>query len=249
MKKIFLILLMLTTSIFAQKKVNNYKYVIVPNKFDFFNKKDQYQTSSLTKFLFNKYGFIAVLEDEKLPNDLAKDRCLALTGVIKKESGMFSTKTFVELRDCFNNVVYSSVVGKSKLKDYKKAYNESIRNAFKTIEKLNYKYTPLKKEKVEVVNENIPAVVALPKIVVNKPVSVNTNKEVEIANLYAQSTANGYQLVNTKPEVVFQLLKTNIKDVFVIKNKNGILYKKNAIWIAEYYKENVQVIKKYQIKF
>ncbi|MCT4697861.1 hypothetical protein [Tenacibaculum haliotis] len=249
MKKIFLILLMLTTSIFAQKKVNNYKYVIVPNKFDFLNKNDKYQTSSLTKFLFNKYGFTAILEDEKLPNDLAKDRCLALRGVIKEASGMFSTKTFVELRDCFNNVVFTSVVGKSKQKEYKRAYQESIRNAFKTIKSLNYKYTPLKKEKIEVVNENIPAVVALPKIVVNKPVSVNTNKEVEIANLYAQSTANGYQLVNTKPEVVFQLLKTNIKDVFVIKNKNGILYKNNAIWIAEYYKENVQVIKKYQIKF
>ncbi len=35
MKKIFLILLMISTSIFAQKQMNNYKYVIVPNKFDF----------------------------------------------------------------------------------------------------------------------------------------------------------------------------------------------------------------------
>ena len=249
MKKIFFILLMFTTSIFAQKKVNNYKYVIVPNKFDFLNKKDQHQTSSLTKFLFNKYGFTAILEDEKLPEDVAKDRCLALTGVIKDDSGAFLTKSIVELRDCSNNVVYSSTIGKSRNKDYKKAYHESIRNAFKSIKNLNYKYIPLVKEKSEVVNENIPAVVTVPKIDVNKTVLVNTKKEVEIANLYAQSTANGYQLVNTKPAVVFQLLKTNVENVFVIKNKNGILYKNNAIWIAEYYKEDIKVIEKYQIKF
>ena len=49
MKKIIVLLLFISSSIYAQKKINDYKYIIVPNKFDFASKEDQYQTSSLTK--------------------------------------------------------------------------------------------------------------------------------------------------------------------------------------------------------
>lgn len=237
---------MLTTSIFAQKKVNNYKYIIVPNKFDFVNTVDQYQTSSLTKFLFNKASFNALLEDEKLNEDLASDRCLALTSIVNSNSNMFSTKVTIVLKDCFNNVVFTSKEGKSKNKDYKKAYHEAIRSAFKSIETLNYKYVPVKKEKSTNLVSETP-IVTVPKIIKNSEVLNKQNNT--IVNLYAQATANGFQLVNTKPAVVFQILKTNVADVFILKNKNGILYKNNANWIAEYYQDGVKVTEEYQIKF
>ena len=67
--------------------------------------------------------------------------------------------------------------------------------------------------------------------------------------LYAQAKSNGFQLVNTTPEVVFIILKTNIKDVFVIKGKNGIIYKNGNIWVAEYYENTKLVVKQYHIKF
>ena len=42
-------------SINAQiEKLNDYKYVIIPEKFDFVNESDKYQTSSLTKFLLKR---------------------------------------------------------------------------------------------------------------------------------------------------------------------------------------------------
>ena len=243
MKKLFFILLILTTSVFAQKNINNYKYVIVPKKLDFVKKEDQYQTSSLTKFLFNKYGFTTILSDEKLPDDLAKNRCLGLTGVVKDESGMFSTKTVVELRDCFNNIVFSSTEGKSKQKEYKKAYHESIRDAFKSIEALKYSYVPLKGEEIE------EPVVLNTKVIVPKVLLDKTVNKAKVTSLYAQSISNGFQLVNTKPEVIFQILKTTVKDVFILKDKNGILYKNNTIWIAEYYKDGIKIIEKYEVKF
>ena len=64
-----------------------------------------------------------------------------------------------------------------------------------------------------------------------------------------QAKANGFQLVNTTPEVVFLLLKTNVKDVFVIKDKNGILYKVGDVWIAEFYENDRLTTKTYLIKF
>ncbi|MGQ3676835.1 hypothetical protein [Tenacibaculum discolor] len=247
MKKILLIALFITTASFAQKSINNYKYVIVPSKFDFVKGKDKYQTSSLTKFLFNKYGFTAFLDDEKLPEDVVNNRCLVLTGLITDDSSMFTTKSFIELRDCYNKVIFTSKVGKSKEKEYKKAYHEAIRNAFKSVQALKYKYTPLKEvalDKEEVVAPSTSTV----KMVKSKVVKTNGEKATRNV-LYAQPIANGYQLVNTKTEVVFQALKTNVKDVFVIKDKNGILYKNGNSWFAEYYNKGDKIEKQYQIKF
>ncbi|WP_428742983.1 hypothetical protein [Tenacibaculum sp.] len=246
MKKILFIALFISTASFAQKSINNYKYIIVPSKFEFVKGKDKYQTSSLTKFLFNKYGFTAFLDDEQLPKEVANNRCLTLTGTVKDNSSMFTTKSIIELRDCYNKVVFTSQEGKSKEKEYKKAYQEAIRNAFKSIEALKYKYVPLQEEVVK--TESTSDVITAVKVVENKSVEVKNDKNI-VEALYAQSTANGFQLVNMKPEVVFQVLKTNVKDIFVIKDKNGILYKNGNSWFAEYYDNDIKMIKEYQIKF
>ena len=73
MKKQFLTILTLTLFsfiVFAQKNINNYKYIIVPTTYSFLGEEDKYQLNSLTKFLFNKYGFKAFFQDEEFPNDL-----------------------------------------------------------------------------------------------------------------------------------------------------------------------------------
>ena len=79
MKKHFLSLLFIPLLSFSQSdKLNNYSYVIVNSKFDFVKEKDGYQTSSLTKFLFNKKGFKAFLDNEVLPEEVAENNCNAL---------------------------------------------------------------------------------------------------------------------------------------------------------------------------
>ena len=67
--------------------------------------------------------------------------------------------------------------------------------------------------------------------------------------LYAQKTDNGFQLVNLKPELVFTLLQTSKENTYILKNKNGIIFKSGLFWIAEYYKADKIVQEKYQIKF
>ena len=70
-----------------------------------------------------------------------------------------------------------------------------------------------------------------------------------IETVYAQEKPYGFQLVNTTPAIVFQILKTNLDAVFILKDKNGIFYKKGKNWIAEYYIKNQIVQKEYQVKF
>ncbi|MFV9550083.1 hypothetical protein [Algibacter sp. PT7-4] len=132
----------ITTSVFAQTSINNYKYVIVPEKFDFLKNKDQYQLNSLAEFLFNKHGFIAVMEGTEYPEDLLSNRCLSLKSNVLKGSGMFKTKLTVELKDCNDRVIYTTAEGESREKEYKTAYNLALRDAFKSIEALNYNYKP-----------------------------------------------------------------------------------------------------------
>lgn len=130
------------SSIFSQTNLNEYKYVIVSKKYDFLKRADQYQLNSLSKFLFNKYGFEALMEGETYPEDLIKNRCLALKADASKGSGMFKTKITVELTDCNDRVVYTTGVGESRQKEFDKAYTAAIREAFKSFEAVNYSYEP-----------------------------------------------------------------------------------------------------------
>lgn len=137
-----LVMCLVAGSLFAQTNLNAYKYVIVPNKYDFLKEKDQYQLNSLTQFLFEKYGFTALKEGEAYPDDLVENRCLALKSDAMKDPGLFKTKLTVELKDCNDAVVYTTKVGESREKDFYRAYTEALRDAFTDIEALNYKYEP-----------------------------------------------------------------------------------------------------------
>ena len=123
--------------------IDNYKYIVVPLKYEFLSDVDQYQINSLTKFLFNKYGYTAFLENDPFPDDLRSNRCLALTAdVIKDRGGFLSTKLIINLIDCNGKNVVSSKVGKSREKEFKVSYNLALRNAFETFQYYNYTYKP-----------------------------------------------------------------------------------------------------------
>jgi hypothetical protein len=253
------LLFLITISAFSQQeKINNYKYIIVPDKFDFFKTSDQHQTSSLTKFLLAKKGFVVFLStDKNIPKELFTNKCLALTATLIDDSSLFMVKNKIELKDCYGTILYTSAVGKSKEKDYKKSYHEAIRNAYNSMEDLVYNFIPKKEntntEKVMAASKvvTIPIAPVMEEVALKKNVVVSdvVIPSVQIETLYAQAIANGFQLVNTTPTIIFQVFATKRKDVFIIKDKNGIMYKNENIWVAEYYEKGQLVIKKYRIKF
>lgn len=258
----FLIFLFFFSTITGQEiNLNKYKYIIVNDKFDFVRQTDGYQTSSLTRFLFEKKGFEAFIENSKMPDDLQNNRCKALFADVKDDSGLLRTKLYIELKDCNGKLLYTSPKGSSKEKKYVKAYRISIREAFESISKMDYKYDGslstkqttapvIKKEKPakQVKAKKEPkAVVTEVKVKYTETSTQQTNSKAEL--LYAQEKENGYQLVNTKPEVIFVLLKTSNPDKFIIKDKNGTLVKSGDLWTAEYYDNGKLVTKNYRIKF
>lgn len=126
----------------AAQDLDSYKYILIPEEYDFLQEPNQYQLNELTKFLFIKSGFDAYLEGEELPEDLPANPCTGLTADVQKEQGLFVTKLYVILINCNNETVYTSAIGSSREKDYKTSYHAALRDAFKSIEALNYTYAP-----------------------------------------------------------------------------------------------------------
>ena len=102
--------------------------VVVPNKFAFLKSDNEYQLNILTKFLIEKQGFKAYMENE-VPAELLNTPCNLLRADVKNESNMMTSKLRLVLTDCANKEVFSSEVGKSREKEYKKSYQEALRNA------------------------------------------------------------------------------------------------------------------------
>lgn len=210
------------SSVFSQSSINSYKYIIVPERFDFLKEKDQYQINSLTQFLFNKYGFEAVIQGSDYPEDLIGNRCLALNSDVTKESGVFKTKLKIELRDCNDKIVFTSKIGESREKEFKAAYNLAIRDAFRSIEALNYKYEP---------NENITSLNTTSKSQATAEVSEeikqlkkeiqNLKKEKEIVKEVTKPNVGTPKVAKPKAKTVVQ---GKVDETPAIQGVSNVLY-------------------------
>lgn len=246
--KSLLVFLLISVSVFGQKNINNYKYIVVPRQMEAFDEADKYQTSSLAKFLFNKNGFTAFLNEDDLPKDLALNKCLALRAELEDGSGMFSTKLTLVLKDCYNEVVFRADEGKSKIKEYKRAYQEALRKSFSSIKRLNYKYQPLKKSTV--IKRDLNVSVKRDKSIEIVKDNVDSTKTELTSDIFAVKTSNGYHLKGKDGRIVFELLKTSNPDVFIIKGKNGVLLKNDqGTWSAQYYKGGMIQTKVMKVEF
>lgn len=128
------IVLLFTIQLSAQKlELEEFSYVVVPDKFEFLTSSDQYQLNSMALFYFEKSGFNAYLSN-LLPN---AERCNGLYADVEELGSILGTKLQVVLRDCNNQEVFRSEVGKSKYKEFDKTYQDALRKAFKSIERLN----------------------------------------------------------------------------------------------------------------
>lgn len=122
------------------QELDGFKYIIVPKKYDFQPAEDKFQLNSLTKFLFNKKGFTALMEGEKQPEELRANPCLGANVNVLESSGMLATRITIELSDCRNQVVFTSVEGKSRIKDLKKGHHDALRKAFRSIQEQEYSF-------------------------------------------------------------------------------------------------------------
>jgi hypothetical protein len=240
-KNVFIILFSLALNLSFSQSVNEYKYALVPSKFSFLNEVDQYKLNTLTKLLMGKYGFVAFLDNEILPDEVLNNNCNKVYVDVVKSGGVFTTKLSIVLKDCKNNVLFTTAEGKSREKEFKIAYNEALRDAFKSFEILKYKYSP--KDSLPVITnaENQKNQVVL------KNESMQENKKM----LFAQPISNGFQLIDASPKVIIKIFKTSLPTTFLATKEQvqGVLIQKDNQWVFEYYQNATLISELINVKF
>lgn len=249
MKRYFLLIFVfISISGYAQNNLNNYRYIIVPKKFSFFKEEDQHKLNTLSKALLEAKGFTVYFDDTELPDDIAANKCKALSYELQERKTMFATNLTFSLKDCKGNVLYKSKEGKSREKDFRASYTLALRDAFEPFNEVQYVYTAPAEATIQQ-QTNIQKAITSASTPV--PQTASEASAAVSETLYAQPTTNGYQLIDTTPKVVLTLLKTSVEDYFIGSTSisNGIVFKKNDSWIFEYYTNGKLISKKLLIKF
>ncbi len=241
MKKLFLLIILVAFSGVAQS-INDYKYVIVPVKYDFQKKENQYRLNTLTKHKLNTIGFTAFYDNEQLPADVVNNRCDKLYINVEKQNSFLSVKLIVIFKDCNNNIIYTSKPGSSKLKEFEPAFHEALNEAFESVIAQNYSY-----------NGKNFVVAAEPKTAPIAVVEKETVAPVSVSGaLKAEATASGYLLIDeASSKIVLRLQKTSDPKIFMAnqQSKQGMVISKDNQWFFEYYENNKLISEKLNVTF
>lgn len=245
MKRYLLLLLFFTAlSGYAQNTIDNYKYVLVPEQYGFLKEVNQYGLNSLTKNLLEKKGFTVYFDNKDLPTEIANNKCKALNADLTEKKGMFTTTLTLILKDCQGNVVFKGKEGISREKQFGAAYNDALKNAFVSLDKLPYSFTG---EAAKIESVKAPETAVAPTTQLAAAVESIERSGI----LYAQITANGFQLIDTTPKKVLSLYKTSIQDCFIADDGQykGIVLRQDGKWLFEYYNNDKLISKELLIKF
>jgi hypothetical protein len=237
MKKVVVIIaLFLSAFSFAQE---SYKYVIVPKRFSIFNEDNRFNLNTLTKSFFENQGFQVYFASDILPEELAKNRCLALFVDANEEKKFLAKSVNIEIKDCYNNVLFFSEYGTSKEKEFVKAYNEAFRIALNSL-KGNLKFK----------NNFVKTPETSKEVVVKEPIA-KPNTIIDVSQLRAVPTETGYNLINHTNNIVLILHSTSLENVFIASKDifKGVLIKKNSGWFFEYDFDGKVYSEKIEVKF
>src|SRR5882757_154761 len=123
------ICILFTLAGYSQNSINNYKYVLVPERFDFSKEDNQYGLNTTTKWLLAQKGFAAVVGNEEMPPIVAANKCNALRVEVVQKNSLFVTNLTLLLKDCQGNILFKSKEGKSREKEFAVAYDLALKDA------------------------------------------------------------------------------------------------------------------------
>lgn len=234
-KYILLLTLFIGFAVSAQEKLNAYKYVVVPSRFDFQKEVDQYSLNTLLKLKFQQLGFETYLDSEEIPRELKTNTCAYIKLSLKHTSTLFSTKIVVEMLDCDAQKLFVTQEGKSKSKSYRVSNIEALRNALKSFNGYQLNFQPITAEEVVKVNEvedviiekeitqNYDSTTVLPKTKGDKNFLFGGNQI-----LFNKTNQLFYAEIKTirTNELLGKISKTSKKGIYhvLLGSKNGVGY-------------------------
>lgn len=235
-----LVLFILISSISIAQNIKDYEYVFVPEKFSIFKENDKFRLNTNVKLLLQKYGFKSYTKTDSVPFEIANENCNKLYADLEKDNNFFVTKIKIILKDCYDKIVFQTDFGSSKEKELLVAYNQALREAALSFDKLNYIFKPKATALADAKTSN--KIQESKTISTDVPQSNPTPVPLEVF-YFAQPTTFGFQVIDTEPKVIMRLYTTSQKNIFIAQKGtvNGVVLQKNNQWVFEYL-ENSKVI-------
>lgn len=245
----------------VQSQLDNYKYFVVPKRFDAFKEINQHQSSTLVKFLLTKYGF-ETLYDDAIPEELFLDKCLGLNSQLEDNSTYLQTVVAIVFYDCRGQEVFRTQEGRSKSKEFKEAYSDAIQEAMQTMALITHNYqgtaqAPIEKATETTTDETVettpeaeaevtptaPEVIAvITEVPEAKEVEKKVSEEVKPTEsnvVYWEQTVsnNGFILTHPEKEETWVIMKSSSPEVFmaISTTLQGVAFKVKKGWRLEYY--------------
>lgn len=243
--KYSVVLFILLSSFSFSQNINDYEYVFIPAKFSIFKENDKFRLNTNVKLLLQKYGFKSYFVTDSVPREIANTNCKKLYADIEKDNNFIITKVKIILRDCNDKIVFQTDFGSSKEKVLVTAYNQALREAGTSFDKLNYKYNSKNRGLTETVsgitqveNETSSTKEILP---------IKTSESF----YFAQTTAYGFQVIDNEPKVIMRLYTTSQKNIFLaVKDVvNGVVILKDNQWVFEYLENGKVFSEQLKLKF
>lgn len=228
-------LMLAVTEGISQKKIGDIEYIVVPTQFEFLKGKDTYRLNTFTRYTLRNYGFNAVFQEE-LPGD--SKRCDVLWLDAEGRVGLPWTRITVNVKDCNGFIVFRTVEGKSKLKEYGASYREAMDKAL-----VSFEFYDESAEATSVVAEesvsNSRTVAAATATAVVVDETIVTPEEEKLLSAAAESKQvyifQDYKLITTEAnftvvrggETIGKMIPTSQKNTYLVNTSefSGIAYK------------------------
>lgn len=137
--------------------LNNYKYVVVANQYDFQNSSNQFRFNEHIVFELKKKGFKAFLASKPMPKDMNKEQCNTLQLHLEGNTGLFTKMQFF-FKDCNGQTIYATEEVRSKTKDYQKDFRLCLLQTMQELDGFYHSYRTESNEVEEAIVEVIEVV-------------------------------------------------------------------------------------------
>ena len=116
----------------SAQELSDYKYIEVPNQYEFQHEPNEYRLNDLAVFELKKKGYEAFKSTSVQPLDKNKGICNTLLMDIDN-SGAFNRSFVLHFKNCDGEIVYSTIKGTGREKDNQKAYFTAMREAIRSM--------------------------------------------------------------------------------------------------------------------
>ncbi|BAO54639.1 hypothetical protein [Nonlabens marinus] len=247
MKNLLVAILLISFAFAKAQSVNNYKYIIVDNEYEFQSSANEYRLNELMEFELQKYGFETYRDNEVLPKDLNLGVCNSLNLKVFK-SGVFWSDIYAHLENCDGEILFTTKEARGTQKNYEKAYFSAVREAFQSFEELSYAYEGPYVKEPNVITRTADVVetkVNEPKVIVAKEETTNIDVSEQEVYDYQEKSDAAYALKFDESKSNFELYRFGAKvgsgrksaaGVYLVTSASftGIGFIENDSFIVEY---------------